>query len=50
MEIEFLRGKEQSLGKKLEIHDELLFVIFVKLLRFEEGCFNLRRGGGKKST
>jgi hypothetical protein len=50
MGIEFFRGKEQSLGKKWEIHDDLLSVIFVKPLRFGEGYFNLRGGGGKIST
>jgi hypothetical protein len=47
MEIEFLRGKEPSLWKKPKIPDELLFVISVNLVRFEEGCFNHRRGGVK---
>jgi len=49
MGIEFFRGKEQCLGKKWEIHDDLLRVIFVKPLRLEEGYDNLTRGGGENS-
>jgi hypothetical protein len=49
MGIEFFRGREQSLGKEREIHDDLLCVTFVKPLRFGQGYFNLRRGGGKNS-
>jgi len=50
MGIKFFGGKEQSLGEKREIDDDLPCVIFVKPLRFEESYFNLRGGGGKKSN
>ena len=37
-------------GRIMEIHNDLLCVIFVKPIGFEEGYFNFREGGPKKSN